>query len=506
MSCDVIVVGGGLSGLMAGITAARKGRKVLLLEKHTTVGGHAAGFRRKGYYFDSGMSRFMGASVRGFLKELGLLEKVAPRPVRAIWNIEGHWIDYSGLSRFFRGLAELFPEEKNGLLSLYESAVNPIEKPFAVLFADTSTWKTVPRIAHMLRLAVSFPAIARSMSSKETEGDVLGRYLDRKGKAYTFLAEREDEVDYRGEMTFATKVGKWYTQMFNVYPAGGFQALADAMAAQFKDLGGEIRTSAAVSKIIIANGRASGVVVGKDDGERMVSDNVICCVDLNKAFRDLVGPEFIGPELMTRLDRSKLSFPIPILYLGLSIRPPRLKELFQGHDEVFFYPAIETGKEEAGFYRDHPMVIHSSCFHCPEHAPAGKSNVQVYLSGAREGWMDSWGIKDGRRTEAYRDLKRVIIEQVLLALERVVPDLKDRSRIEVCELGTPFTIERYTGNTGGSALGYRMDEDYINPRKFGKYLERCEAIENLFFAGQQTGYPGGVGNALGSGKRVGKLV
>ena len=71
---DVIVIGGGLSGLAAGITAARRGRKTLLLEKNASVGGLAAGFSRKGYYFDSGMSRVMGFSVRGPLKELGLLE------------------------------------------------------------------------------------------------------------------------------------------------------------------------------------------------------------------------------------------------------------------------------------------------------------------------------------------------------------------------------------------------------------------------------------------------
>jgi phytoene dehydrogenase-like protein len=78
--------------------------------------------------------------------------------------------------------------------------------------------------------------------------------------------------------------------------------------------------------------------------------------------------------------------------------------------------------------------------------------------------------------------------------------------MEVCELGTPFTIERYTGNTGGSGLGFRMDEDYINPKRFGKFFERCETIENLYFAGQQTGHPGGVLNALGSGRHAGELV
>jgi phytoene dehydrogenase-like protein len=249
------------------------------------------------------------------------------------------------------------------------------------------------------------------------------------------------------------------------------------------------------------------VEVGKEgEGEELFADSIVCCVDLKKAFRNLIGTQFFSADFISRLDRSKLSSPIPILFLGLNVPPQRMKEYFRGYEEIFFYPAIETSKEEKGFYRDHPMIIHSSCFHNPGHAPTNKSNLQVYLSGTSEGWMDHWGIKEGKRTDAYRDIKKMVIGQILETLEKIIPELKDRSVIEVCELGTPFTIERYTGNTDGSGLGFRMDEDYINSRKFRNYFGRYEGIENLYFAGQQTGYPGGVLNALGSGKHAGKLA
>jgi phytoene dehydrogenase-like protein len=507
MRYDAIIVGGGLSGLTAGITAAQRGKKILLLEKHGTVGGLAAGFTKKGYYFDSGMSRVMGASIRGALKEMGLLEKADLKPHRAIWNIAGRWIEYSHLNRFFAGLAELFPEERGAILSLYEKEVRPGEKLFEIVFKDMSGMKAPRKALHLLHLFSAFPAISKAMSAKETEGDVLARYLNKDGRSYTFLREKEDEVDYRGEMSFGTKVGKWYTQMFNVYPGLGFQGLADTMAAVIVDHGGEVRTSTAVRKIIIEDGQAVGVKAGKDDeGQELLAGSIICCIDLNKVFHGLIGTQFVDAEFIARLDRSKLSFPIPILFLGLNVPSQKMKEHFQGYEEVFYYPAIETRKDEEGFFRDHPMVIHSSCFHCSGHSPANKSNLQVYLSGARKGWMDDWGIKDGKRAEAYREIKKMVIQQLLETLEKIVPDLKNRSLIEVCELGTPFTIERYTGNTEGSGLGFRMDEDYINSKKFGKYFDRYEGIKNLYFAGQQTGYPGGVVNALGSGKHAGKLV
>jgi all-trans-retinol 13,14-reductase len=506
MKYDVIVIGGGLGGLMASTTAAKRGKKTLLLEKHATVGGLAAGFTRKGYYFDAGMSRCMGASIQPFLKDIGILEQTGLRPQHAIWNIEGQWIDYDRLDSFFDGLAKRFPEEKEALRALYVRAVRPKERLFALLFADTGAMPPLQKRLHTLRLLVTMPAIVKSMSSKVMEKEVLGKHLDRNGRAYAFLAEREDEVDYRGEMTFMTKVGKWYTQMFNVYPAAGFQGLADAMAAVITAHGGEVRTSARVSQVLIANGQAVGVEVQKHSGtETLYADRIICCIDLRKAVCQLIGTQHVDADFVANLDKSRLSCAIPLLFLGVNVPPQRIKECFQGHEEVFYCPAIEPGQGEA-FFSDHPLVVHSSCLHNPSHAPAGKSALQAYLSCPPAGWMDHWGIQDGKRTEQYKLVKEMVIGQVLGALENLIPELHDRSLIQVCELGTPFTIERYTGSTDGCGLGFRMDEDYIHPKGFGKYLERCPGIENLYFAGQQAGYPGGVGIALGSGKHAGELV
>jgi phytoene dehydrogenase-like protein len=507
LNYDVIVVGGGLGGLTAAITAAKRGRKTLLLEKHSTVGGLAAGFTRKGFYFDSGMSRVMKASVAGGLKALGLLDKADLRPHRAVWNVEGQWIEFGNLGEFFVKVAELFPEEKAAFQTFYQKEVLPREKTYGLLFADMTRMGFVKKAAHIFRIIGALPSIGKNLSPKLSEHEVMGRYFSKDGRAFSFLMEKDAEVDYRGEMSFATKVGKWYTQMFNVYPAAGFQGLCDLMAAEFQASGGELRTSAGVRKIVIQGGKAVGVELGKEEAIEVISaDNIICCIDLNKALRNLVGIQNLPEGLESRLDKSKLSSPMPILYLGLNLPEARLKECFRGYDEVMLYPSITPAREEKSFFTDHPVVAHTSCFINSSHAPENKSSIQVYLSDPGKEWMNNWGIVDGKRTDSYRQVKKMVIDQVLGLLEKIVPDLSNRSLIEVCELGTPFTIERYTGNTGGSGLGYRLDADYINSKKFGRYFDRCEGIGNLFFAGQQTGYPGSVINAMGSGKHAGKLV
>jgi monoamine oxidase len=56
---DVIVVGAGIAGLGAGGILARAGRKVLVLEKNSQVGGRAATFTKDGWVRSIGQARLL---------------------------------------------------------------------------------------------------------------------------------------------------------------------------------------------------------------------------------------------------------------------------------------------------------------------------------------------------------------------------------------------------------------------------------------------------------------
>jgi phytoene dehydrogenase-like protein len=189
MEYDVIVIGGGLSGLMAGFTAAKRGKKVLLLEKHATVGGLGAGFWRKGYYFDAGMSRCL-SYIRGPLKAAGI--KLELQPQRLILNIAGAWANYSNLEQFFADLQEIFPEEQSGLQRLYGEEIQPAMATLAAFFADMDPEDKSPKILHPLRMLNAVRSMRKNKRLFEAESQVLGRYLNKESRAYAFLAERED--------------------------------------------------------------------------------------------------------------------------------------------------------------------------------------------------------------------------------------------------------------------------------------------------------------------------
>lgn len=499
---DVIVIGGGLGGLMAGVTAAKRGKKVLLLEKHATVGGLAGGFWRKGYYFDAGMSRCL-SYIEEPLRAAGI--RLELKRQRAICNIAGAWANYDTLEQYFTALGGIFPEDRAGLQSLYEHEIKPVEAILRGFFVNYQPEGRPPYIVRLARMLGAVSAMSKSKAMSEAEGDAYARHLSQGSRAYAFLAEKEDEVDYRGEMNLFMKVGKLYSQTLNVYPSNGYQSIAESLAAAIGAHGGEVRTGVEVKRIVIEAGRATGVEIqSRGQTERLSAKKVICAIDLKQAFHRLIGAGHVAPEFLERLDKSRLSRAIPMFYLGVNISPETIRQRFHGYEEAWYYPEINPSSDGEAFFRSHSLVVHASCFHNPAHAPAGKTNLQVYLSCPPDGWMDNWGLEAGQRTQRYREVKAMVTQDVLGALEQLIPELRDRSTVEVCELGTPFTLERYTGNTEGACLGFRMDADYVNSKRVGQYFDRYAGLADLYFAGQQAGYPGGVLIALQSGQRAGK--
>ena len=74
----VVVVGGGLAGMAAALSAADAGASVTLVEKRQRLGGLTWSFERRGLRFDNGQHVFLRccAAYRAFLDRIGAAEKV----------------------------------------------------------------------------------------------------------------------------------------------------------------------------------------------------------------------------------------------------------------------------------------------------------------------------------------------------------------------------------------------------------------------------------------------
>ena len=239
--------------------------------------------------------------------------------------------------------------------------------------------------------------------------------------------------------------------------------------------------------------------------ETATAGNIIFAIDLAKAFHDLIGADIIPKAEMEKLESSVLGLSVPILFLGIKIPSQRLRQLFNGKEELHYFchvKKLNTDPDDINFFTNCHMVIHASSLVNPDHAPQGCSNLQIYLACPPIGWQRNWGLINGQRTEKYTQLKEKVIGDVLSSLESLIPELKDRSIIEVCELGTPYTNERYTGNTNGVALGFNFDGYRLGPSRIKSYYNYLNNVRNLYFIGHQTGYGGVLDVAYNSAKNV----
>ena len=86
---DVVVVGAGLAGLAAGATAARAGRRVVIVDGHP-AGGRARTDERNGFRFNQGAhALYLGGHAERVLRDLGVGVPPGASPSTDQWGVAG---------------------------------------------------------------------------------------------------------------------------------------------------------------------------------------------------------------------------------------------------------------------------------------------------------------------------------------------------------------------------------------------------------------------------------
>ncbi len=116
MSCDVVVCGGGITGLTVAYRLVAAGRRVELLESGSRLGGSILTIRRDGFIFDGGPDAFITAKpqVKDLAKDLGIAGRlIETQPAsRGIYFLKG-----GALHRLPEGVALAVPTKFWPLMS-----------------------------------------------------------------------------------------------------------------------------------------------------------------------------------------------------------------------------------------------------------------------------------------------------------------------------------------------------------------------------------------------------
>jgi phytoene dehydrogenase-like protein len=335
---DVVVIGGGHNGLVCATLLAKSGRKVLLLEAASEVGGAA-----RTEEFAPG---FRASSIAH------VLNRLHPDVVKAL-DLEKHGLKFEP--------ADLIPSlslsVKDGPLTLTGAYGEGL---IGVSASEQAAWAGLRaqllRYAGILnpflsrrppdlhgmslaeKLALGQSALALKKLGKEDMRDFLRVILIN---VADLLDEQLTDNRLKGLVAFDAVLGSHLgprspTSLLGIYyrlagevaglsgaqvvPKGGMGEIISALAASAEKAGVITRKDAPVARILVEKGRAVGVVL--ENAEEFRVKTVVSAVDPSATFLNLVGPRELDTGFVRKVKNIRNQGDAAKLHLALD-RPPQ---------------------------------------------------------------------------------------------------------------------------------------------------------------------------------------
>ncbi|MBD2106835.1 NAD(P)/FAD-dependent oxidoreductase [Nodosilinea sp. FACHB-13] len=440
-TADVIVIGSGIGGLCCGALLARYGYSVTVCESHTIAGGAAHGFERQGFIFDSGPSLYSGMSYRASTNPLRhVLDAVGEGDSITwanynTWGVrlpEGDFDTTVGNDQFADVLRDLRGETAVQEWRRLQKAMVPLGKaatalPPAALRLDLGAVQTVaPYTWELLRNAPVFTQSSKPFSTvldRTTRDPFIRNWMNM---LCFLLSGLPAEGTSTAEMAFM--FAEWYRPGVTLdYPMGGSAALVNALVRGLEKYGGTLRLGAHVKEILVEGGQATGVALRS--GEVLSAGTVISNASIWDTLK--LVPDGTLPKAFVEERQATPECP-SFLHLHLGIDGEGLPP-----DLACHYITVEDW--ERGIDAPQNLIVMSiPTVLDPSLAPPGKHTIHVYTPATEP--YELWQGCD-RRSPEYAQLKAERAEPLWQALERIIPDV--RQRVEVELVGTPLTHERF---------------------------------------------------------------
>ena len=474
----VIVIGGGIAGLSAGIYALKAGFEAEIYEKNTIPGGECIGWNRKGYHIDNCIhwltGTLKGTELYDVWKTVGALSDDTEYAkidsfYTSTYNGQKATL-WNDLERTEKELIALSPEDEEEIRKFIQNVewskqcLFPAKKPME-MWGIRDYIEMGKNMADFPKVMKEFGKISLEEYSRRFKSPLLQKlmcdYLPKSYCAYSFL------VSYA---TMAMGNGG--------IPMGASLQMSLRMEKTFKDLGGKISYGKGVSRIILERKTAAGVEL--EDGSIVSGDYIIPTVDTHLLFGRMLPETYMPKEL-------KEAYNNPKAYPATS-----------GFQVAFAVP-VDFNEGETIFIDIDPVEVGSSKF--------DRMYVKSY-------GYDNIFIKDGRQViqtcitqsdsdyeywkslskEEYAALKDRLTAEVEARIVKAFPTLE--GKMEHLDSWTPLTYERYCNAYHGSYMSFVTTPE-------GKQIKMkgtIKGINNLYVAGQWTNSPGGLPVAVTSGK------
>ena len=474
----VIVIGGGVAGLSAGIYALKAGYEAEIYEKNAIPGGECIGWNRKGYHIDNCIhwltGTLKGTELYDVWKTVGALsDDTEYAKIDSFYTstYKGQratlWND---LERTRQELIAVSPEDEDEINKFIQNVewskqcLFPAGKPME-MWGVKDYIEMGKSMADFPKVMKEYGKISLEEYSRRFKSPLLQKlmcdYLPKSYCAYSFL------VSYA---TMAMGNGG--------IPMGASLQMSLRMEKTFKELGGKIFYNQNISRIVLEKKTAKGIEL--NDGTIAEADYIIPTVDTHVLFGRMLPESYMPKEL-------KAAYANPKAYPATS------------GFQVAFAVSEDFNEGETVFIDIDPIKVGGSTFdrmyvksygYDKIFLKDGKQVIQTCITQSDSDY-EFW---KSLSKEEYAKLKEELTKEVESRILKAFPALE--GDMEFLDSWTPLTYERYCNAYHGSYMSFVTTPS-------GKQIKmkgRLKGIDNLYVAGQWTNSPGGLPVAVASGK------
>ncbi len=334
-SFDAIVIGGGHNGLVASALLAKSGRKVCVLEAAAETGGGARTEEFVPGFRGSVLAHCLNRLHPEVVKELELdnfgLQPGQPAPTVALDPEKGPLVLHGAYGERIEGLDSAEAKAWAELRARLFSQAGILKRFLARRPPQLGRFSTSDKAL----LGGAALALRRLGSEEMREflrmvlmnvADVADEHLadDRLKGLLAFDATLGSHL---GPLSPTSLLGLHYRlageaagmEGAQVIPKGGMGAVTGAMRAAAHKAGVDVRTGAAVARITLADGHATGVRL--ESGEELSARTILSAINPRTTFLDLVGPRFLDIGFVRKTTHIRMDGDAAKLNLALDRMP-----------------------------------------------------------------------------------------------------------------------------------------------------------------------------------------
>lgn len=463
----VVIIGGGVAGLTAGIYCVKNGLSCEIFEKNAFCGGNLTGWKREGFYIDNCFHWLTGT--------------LPDTELYRIWRDIGMIADRGSLYQ-----PNVFYESVCDGQSIAFSRYPEVTRLNMLKLSP-------PDADEIDRFIDSVEAVGELMKDKKPSRAIVSIYARYRRLSLCQLSERfrhpllkKAFTDYFGEY-FSAIALIWAYGAFicgnGMIPKGGSRNAAERIESRFVGLGGKLYKGKAVNKIVSNGKRAYGILTEK--GEFVRADAVICACDPSVTFGRLLSPDNMPNGFKAVYSDDAVAPAFSSIHAAFSVPANKLPRF-----GTRIIPCPITNEKKR-------IIIKEYCYE-PSFSPEERCIVQamLFLNADKS---DVW-IREKTNREKYSSAKILYADAMKEAISKEFPSLD--GDVKLLDAWTPATYHEYFGATHGSYMAFALTPK--TPLK--RYSCRIKGLHNVFMATQWQCSPGGLPNAARSGKKAAETV